>query len=60
MCVSDRQTGTWGPRRVRADEVHAAFSNGWTVESITADTFDINPLGGTAQVHAWLATIRRE
>jgi len=33
-----------GPYRVRADELRAAFSDGWTVESITADTFDINPM----------------
>src|SRR6201981_3500456 len=38
MCFSDRQPGTWGPRRVRADELRTAFSNGWTVESINADT----------------------
>jgi len=59
MCFSDRQPGTWGPRRVRADELRAAFSDGWAVESITADTFDINPMEGTAQVQAWLAVIKR-
>ena len=51
MCFSDRQPGTWGPRRVRADELRAAFSDGWTVE--------INPVDGTTQVQAWLAAIRR-
>ena len=59
MCFSDRQPGTWGPRRVRADELRAAFSDGWAVESITADTFDVNPMNGTTQVQAWLAVIRR-
>jgi cyclopropane fatty-acyl-phospholipid synthase-like methyltransferase len=59
MCFSDRQPGSWGPRRVRAQELHAAFSDGWTVESITADTFEINPMNGTTQVQAWLAAIRR-
>src|SRR3984957_12486778 len=59
MCFSDRQPGTWGPRRVRADELRAAFSDGWAVESINADTFDINPMNGTTQVQAWLAAIRR-
>ena len=59
MCFSDRQPGTWGPRRVRADELRAAFSDGWVVESITADTFDINPMNGATQVQAWLAAIRR-
>ena len=59
MCFSDRQPGSWGPRRVRAQELHAAFSDGWTVESVTAGTFEINPVNGTTQVQAWLAAIRR-
>jgi cyclopropane fatty-acyl-phospholipid synthase-like methyltransferase len=59
MCFSDRQPGTWGPRRVSAEELRAAFSDGWTVESITADTFEINPMEGTTQVQAWLAVISR-
>jgi SAM-dependent methyltransferase len=63
MCFSDRQParppGTRGPRRVRADELRAALSDGWTVESITADTFEINPVNGKTGSHAWLATIRR-
>ena len=59
MCFSDRQPGTWGPRRVRADELRAAFSDGWAIESITADTFEIHPMDGTTQVQAWLAAIRR-
>jgi SAM-dependent methyltransferase len=59
MCFSDRQPGTWGPRRVTTDELRAAFRDGWTAESIVADTFDINPMNGQTQVQAWLATIRR-
>jgi SAM-dependent methyltransferase len=59
MCFSDRQPGTWGPRRVRADELRAAFSDGWAVESITPATFDINPMNGATQVQAWLAAITR-
>jgi SAM-dependent methyltransferase len=59
MCFSDRQPGTWGPRRVREDELRAAFSDGWEAKSITADTFEVNPIEGTTQVQAWLAVIRR-
>ena len=59
MCFSDRQPGTWGPRRVRPDELRTAFSDGWAVESITADTFEINPMNGATQVQAWLAAITR-
>jgi cyclopropane fatty-acyl-phospholipid synthase-like methyltransferase len=60
MCFSDRQPGTWGPRRVRADELRAAFSDGWAVESITAATFEINPMNDATQAQAWLAVITRD
>jgi len=59
MCFSDRQPGTWGPRRVSADELRAAFSDGWVIESLVADTFDVNPVEGITTVQAWLATITR-
>jgi SAM-dependent methyltransferase len=59
MCFSDQEPGDWGPRRVRADELRAAFRDEWAVESISADAFEINPIGGTTQAQAWLATIRR-
>lgn len=59
MCFSDRQPGDWGPRRVCEEELRAAFSDGWAVESITADTFEINPMEGATRVEAWLAVIRR-
>ncbi|WP_165965966.1 class I SAM-dependent methyltransferase [Actinomadura sp. 7K534] len=60
ICFSDRQPGSWGPRRFRADELHAAFSDGWAIESLTADTFQLNPFHGVHEAHAWLATIRRK
>jgi cyclopropane fatty-acyl-phospholipid synthase-like methyltransferase len=59
MCFSDRQPGDWGPRRIRQDELRAAFSDGWTVESIAAETFEINPLGDITLVQAWLAVLTR-
>ena len=59
MCFSDRQPGTWGPRRVRQQELRDAFADGWVMSSITAATFDINPGLPTPAVKAWLATIRR-
>jgi cyclopropane fatty-acyl-phospholipid synthase-like methyltransferase len=60
MCFSDKQPGDFGPRRVRQEELRDAFADGWTVESITAGTFDINPLGSITQAQAWLAVIRRD
>ena len=59
MCFSDRQPGTWGPRRVRVEELRTAFSDGWAIVSITAGSFDTHPMDGTTQVQAWLAAIRR-
>ncbi len=59
MCFSDRQPGDWGPRRVRRDELIDSFGDGWTMDDITADTFDVNPGLGTDTVQAWLAVIRR-
>ena len=59
MCFSDREPGDWGPRRIREDELAAAFADGWTVTGVTADAFTINPVAGSAEAQAWLATIRR-
>jgi SAM-dependent methyltransferase len=59
MCFSDRQPGDWGPRRVRQDELAAAFADGWDVTGIEADAFAISPGFGTPAAEAWLATIRR-
>jgi cyclopropane fatty-acyl-phospholipid synthase-like methyltransferase len=59
MCFSDRQPGSLGPRRVRQEELRAAFSDGWAVTSIAAEAFEVNPGLGTPTAQAWLATIRR-
>ncbi|HEX2805947.1 MAG TPA: class I SAM-dependent methyltransferase, partial [Kineosporiaceae bacterium] len=61
MCFSDRQPGDLGPRRVRRDEITTAFRDGWIVEGIVPDAFEINPpLFGTSIAQAWLASIRRQ
>jgi SAM-dependent methyltransferase len=60
MCFSDRQPGTLGPRRVSEDELRAAFDDGWTILTIQADTFAVNPgLFPATTVQAWLASITR-
>jgi len=58
-CFSDRQPGDWGPRRVTQDELRAAFSDGWSVGSIDANTFEINPGLPAPTVQAWLAVLQR-
>ena len=59
MCFSNLQEGTFGPRRVRKDEIISAFSDGWSVTGIEADEFVVNRELGIATARAWLATIRR-
>jgi cyclopropane fatty-acyl-phospholipid synthase-like methyltransferase len=59
MCFSDRQPGVMGPRRVRREELRAAFSDGWAITAIVAEAFELNPGLGTPTAQAWLATIRR-
>lgn len=58
MCFSDRQPGDWGPRRVREDELRAAFAVHWSLE-LARDTFTINPVDGVTEVQAWFATLHR-
>jgi SAM-dependent methyltransferase len=61
MCCSDRQPGTEGPRRVTQGELRSAFRDGWTVVSIVADAFTLNPgVFDSTAMHAWLADIHRD
>ena len=57
LCFSDRQPGTWGPRRVSREEIGSCFSDGWRVDSIEETRMDvtIDPGG----VVAWRAAITR-
>jgi len=57
LCFSDRQPGDWGPRRVHSEEIDAAFSDGWLIDSIEADTLEVT-ISDTGVV-AWLAAITR-
>jgi hypothetical protein len=60
ICFSDRQPGDFGPRRVRQDELRAAFSDGWAITSIEAAAFEVNePRLGIPFAQAWLAVIER-
>ena len=66
MCFSDAEpAGEVGPRRISQAELRAAFSDGWSVESIEPAVFGLNPRmkdmpfspGGPK---AWFATIARK
>lgn len=59
LCFSDRQPGEFGPRRIRRDELRAAFAGGWRVTSIEAETFEIVRDGQPGTAEAWLAVLQR-
>ena len=56
-CFSDAEPGDWGPRRVTQDDLRAAFSDGWTIESIEPTQFATNV--GSKVAQAWLMFARR-
>ena len=43
LCFSDEEPGTQGPRRVTKKELHAAFAEGWAVESIEPVQVEVRP-----------------
>jgi len=56
-CFSDAQPGDWGPRRIREDELRAAFASGWRVESI--EPVDFETVLDPPTARAWLMTATR-
>jgi cyclopropane fatty-acyl-phospholipid synthase-like methyltransferase len=59
-CLSDEQSGDWGPRRVSRDDIYTTFGDGWVVEDLRSCTREINrPEIDAGTAKAWLATIRR-
>jgi ubiquinone/menaquinone biosynthesis C-methylase UbiE len=57
LCFSDRQPGSFGPRRVSQQELRDSFADGWDVREIVAATFVTNL--PELQAKAWRATIVR-
>jgi cyclopropane fatty-acyl-phospholipid synthase-like methyltransferase len=64
LCFSDEEPGTQGPRRVSHKELHDAFAEGWSIESLLPARVEVRPdfkdfsfsEGGPK---AWFAMIRR-
>ena len=64
LCFSDEEPGAQGPRRVSKQELHDAFAQGWSIESIEPVQVEVRPdlkdmtfsEGGPK---AWFAVIRR-
>lgn len=61
LCFTDAVPGDWGPRRIRPDEILAAFPQAaaWQVESIEPAAFETTGAPGGGSVPAWLCTIQR-
>ena len=57
LCFSDRQPGTMGPHRLTGEQLRAAFTDGWRIDSLEPATIEItmDPAG----VRAWLLTATR-
>jgi cyclopropane fatty-acyl-phospholipid synthase-like methyltransferase len=64
MCFSDQEPGAQGPRRVSRQELHAAFGQGWVIESVEPTRAEVRPdlkdltfsEGGPK---AWFVVVRR-
>ena len=59
LCFSERTPGELGPRRVTQAELRDAFADGWTVERIDAERFEVDPAFMRERPHGWLAKIIR-
>ena len=57
LCVSDRQPGACGPRRITQGEIHNSFDDGWRVDSIEPARLETTRTPGG--LLGWLAMITR-
>ncbi len=57
LCFSDRQPGSFGPRRISRNEIKASFDKGWRVDSIEPVKLDSRM--DSDGILAWLARITR-
>jgi cyclopropane fatty-acyl-phospholipid synthase-like methyltransferase len=61
LCFSDKEPGTWGPRRIRREEILEAFSKGWKIISIKEAIFENNEKRSSLPegARAWLSRIEK-
>lgn len=57
LCFSDRQPGTWGPRRITQAEIETSFAVGWRIDKLERAAIAVTFEPGTAA--AWLAVMTR-
>ena len=62
LCFSELTPGDVGPRRVTQAEIRDAFREGWVVERIGPERFEVNQVDSRLpeRPHAWLARIVRQ
>jgi pimeloyl-ACP methyl ester carboxylesterase/SAM-dependent methyltransferase len=58
LCFSDQQPGDQGPRRSSREDLIAAFTDGWQIDSIDPTTLDSDHYPGG--VHGWLVALTRK
>src|SRR3989442_8399514 len=59
MCFSEREPGTWGPRRGKQAELKGTFGGGGRIARIHLAPFEARIEGGGNEAQAWLAKIVR-
>ncbi len=57
LCFSDRQPGTWGPRRVSRGEIEHSFAGDWRIEVLEPVVFQTTM--EPPEIDAWRAEIVR-
>ncbi len=57
LCFSEHEPGSYGPRRVTQDEIHATFNKSWKINYIREAEFET--MFGAEGVKAWLSSITR-
>ncbi len=55
--ISEAEPGEWGPHKLTRDEIRAAFTRGWRVDSVEPSMIDLTVDPGS--IHAWLSTLTR-
>lgn len=60
LCFSELTPGDAGPRRVTQAELRDAFRDGWAVEEIVHERFDVVDGFADSRPYAWLARIVRK
>ena len=57
LCFSDKEPGSWGPRRIKKEEIQQAFGKGWMIDSLLPSRFatHLDDIGA----HSWTVTILR-